>query len=53
MPALPLNEAGIYVAAAYIVFLVLVVSYVSVMSRHVARVRREVARIAAESQDPR
>jgi uncharacterized protein with FMN-binding domain len=53
MPALPLNEAGIYVAAAYIVFLVLVVMYVSVMSRHVARVRNEVAKLAAEQQEPR
>jgi hypothetical protein len=52
MPALPLDKAGIYVAAAYVVFLVLVVAYVSIMSRHVARLRREVARIAAESQDP-
>jgi hypothetical protein len=53
MPALPLDEAGIYVAAAYVVFLVLVVAYVSIMSRHVARLRREVARIAAESREPR
>jgi len=45
MPALPLDEAGIYVAAAYIVFLVLVVAYVSIMARHVTRVRRDLARL--------
>lgn len=53
MPALPLDEAGIYVAAAYIVFLVLVVAYVSVMSRHVARVRRDLAKLASEREEPR
>lgn len=39
MPALPLDEAGAYVAAAYVVFVVLLVVYVTVMARHVARVR--------------
>lgn len=52
MPALPLDEAGIYVAAAYIVFLVLVVAYVSIMARHVARVRRDLARLT-DTEEPR
>lgn len=52
MPALPLDEAGVYVAAAYIVFLVLVVAYVSIMARHVARVRRDLARLT-DNEEPR
>jgi type II secretory pathway component PulM len=50
MPALPLDEAGIYVAAAYVVFLVLVVAYVSIMARHVARVRRDLAQLTDDRQ---
>jgi hypothetical protein len=52
MPALPLDEAGIYVAAAYVVFLVLVVAYVSIMARHVARVRRDLAQLI-DDREPR
>ena len=52
MPALPLDEAGIYVAAAYVVFLVLVVAYVSIMARHVARVRRDLAQLT-DDLEPR
>jgi hypothetical protein len=52
MPALPLDKAGIYVAAAYVVFLVLVVAYVSIMARHVARVRRDLARLT-DDLEPR
>ena len=44
MPALPLDEAGKYVAAAYLVFLALVLIYVAIMAgrlaRHRARPRR-------------
>lgn len=32
MPALPLDEAGKYVAGAYIVFLALIVIYVAIMA---------------------
>jgi hypothetical protein len=32
MPALPLDEAGKYVAAAYIVFLGLILVYVAIMA---------------------
>jgi hypothetical protein len=32
MPALPLDEAGKYVAAAYLVFLALVLIYVAIMA---------------------
>jgi len=48
MPALPLDEAGAYVAAAYAVFLVLLVVYVAIMARHVTRVREDLRELAAE-----
>ena len=48
MPALPLDEAGAYVAAAYAVFAVLLGLYVAIMARHVARVREDLRRLAAE-----
>ena len=32
MPALPLDEAGKYVAAAYLVFLALILAYVAIMA---------------------
>ena len=41
MPALPLDEAGKYVAAAYLVFLALVLIYVAIMAGRLARIDRE------------
>ena len=41
MPALPLDEAGKYVAGAYVVFFLLVVVYVSIIAAKVARIDRE------------
>ena len=38
MPALPLDEAGKYVAGAYIVFLVLIVVYVAIMAAKLQRI---------------
>src|SRR5262249_7923171 len=46
MPALPLDEAGKYVAGAYVVFLVLLAVYVSIMATKLARIDRELARLA-------
>jgi len=46
VPALPLDEAGKYVAAAYLVFLALVLVYVAIMAARLARVQREVQEIA-------
>jgi hypothetical protein len=45
-PALPLDDAGPYVAAAYLVFLALVVIYVAIMAAKLARVSREIAELA-------
>ena len=40
MPALPLDEAGKYVAAAYLVFLALVLIYVAIRAGRLARVEK-------------
>ena len=50
MPALPLDAAGKYVAAAYIAFLVLIVVYVAIIGRKITRLEREVAQL--EEPDP-
>lgn len=46
MPALPLDEAGQYVAAAYIVFVVLLVIYVGIMAAKLARISRDLEELA-------
>jgi flagellar biosynthesis/type III secretory pathway M-ring protein FliF/YscJ len=52
-PALPLHSAGKYVAGAYIVFLALVLIYVSIMARRLRRTERELAELrrAAQQRD--
>jgi hypothetical protein len=45
MPALPLDEAGKYVAGAYVVFLALVVVYVAIMGAKIARIDRELTQL--------
>ena len=52
-PALPLHSAGKYVAGAYIVFLALVLIYVSIMARRLRRTERELAELrrAAEQRE--
>ncbi len=46
LPALPLDEAGKYVAAAYIVFIALILVYVAIMASKLSRIEREVVEIA-------
>ena len=46
MPALPLDEAGKYVAGAYVVFLALVLIYVAIMAAKIARIDRELGELA-------
>ena len=41
MPALPLDEAGKYVAAAYVVFVILLVVYIGIMAAKLSRISRE------------
>lgn len=52
-PALPLHEAGKYVAGAYAVFVVMLVVYVAIIGARFARVEREVKALAdmAEERD--
>jgi CcmD family protein len=52
MPALPLNEAGKYVAAAYIVFFVIVLVYVSIMALRLSRIERELGELLEIAERP-
>jgi hypothetical protein len=45
MPALPLDDAGPYVAAAYLVFLALILIYVAIMAGKLARIARELGEL--------
>ncbi|MEA2201053.1 MAG: hypothetical protein QOI89_1649 [Solirubrobacteraceae bacterium] len=45
VPALPLHEAGKYVAAAYIVLFVLVLIYVAIMAIRLSRIERELGEL--------
>jgi len=47
VPALPLDEAGKYVAGAYVVFLVLLLVYVSIMAAKLQRMERELRELAS------
>jgi len=46
MPALPLDDAGPYVAAAYLIFLGLVLVYVAIMASKVARLGRDIEELS-------
>ena len=54
MPALPLDEAGKYVAGAYVVFFTLSVLYIAIISAKVARIDRELTELVelAEKDEP-
>jgi CcmD family protein len=54
MPALPLDEAGKYVAGAYVVFFTLIVVYLSIMASKIARIERELTDLAdlADKREP-
>jgi hypothetical protein len=45
-PALPLDDAGPYVAAAFLVFLALVLIYVAIMAAKLSRISREIGELA-------
>ena len=45
-PALPLDEAGKYVAGAYVVFVVLILVYVAIMAAKLQRIERELRELA-------
>jgi len=50
-PALPLDEAGKYVAAAYGVFVTMLVIYIAIIGARFARVEREVKSLADMAED--
>jgi hypothetical protein len=58
-PALPLHSAGKYVAAAYIVFVAIVLIYVAIMAARLQRTERELVQLrrdlaeASEEADDR
>jgi uncharacterized membrane protein YccC len=45
MPALPLDDAGPYVAAAYLVFLALILIYVAIMASKLVRISRDLGEL--------
>jgi hypothetical protein len=46
MPALPLDEAGKYVAGAYVVFVVLITVYIAIMAAKLQRIEKELTDLA-------
>jgi hypothetical protein len=47
-PALPLHEAGKYVAGAYVVLFVLVAIYVAIMAIRLSRIERDLGKLLEE-----
>jgi hypothetical protein len=50
LPALPLHEAGKYVAAAYIVLFALVLIYVAIMAIRLSHLERDLGELLAREQ---
>ena len=50
MPALPLDEAGKYVAGAYVVFVALILVYVAIIGAKIARVDRQLTELAEDDE---
>jgi hypothetical protein len=50
MPALPLDEAGKYVAGAYVVFCALILVYVAIMAARLQRIERELGELAERAE---
>ena len=46
MPALPLDDAGPYVAGAYLVFVALILVYVVIMASKLSRIERELVELS-------
>ena len=51
MPALPLDEAGKYVAGAYVVFVALILVYVAIIGAKIARIDRQISELVAAEDD--
>jgi hypothetical protein len=50
IPALPLHEAGKYVAGAYVVLFALVLIYVAIMAVRLSRIERELGELLELSE---
>ncbi len=50
MPALPLDEAGKYVAAAYVVFVALILIYVAIIGAKIARIERQISELVEHDE---
>ena len=50
MPALPLDEAGKYVAGAYVVFLALILVYVAIIAAKIARIERQISELVEDDE---
>jgi hypothetical protein len=50
VPALPLDEAGKYVAAAYVVFLALILIYVAIIGAKIARIGRQISDLVEDDE---
>jgi hypothetical protein len=50
-PALPLDEAGKYVAGAYGVFVTLILVYVAIMAARLQRVEKEIESLTELAED--
>jgi CcmD family protein len=53
MPALPLHEAGKYVAAAYVIFFALILIYVAVMAVRLSHIERELGDLIETVSQPK
>jgi hypothetical protein len=51
VPALPLDEAGKYVAGAYVVFVALILVYVAIIGAKIARIDRQISELVAPEDD--
>jgi hypothetical protein len=51
VPALPLDEAGKYVAGAYVVFVALILVYVAIIGAKIARIDRQISELASEEDE--
>jgi len=50
VPALPLDEAGKYVAGAYVVFLALILIYVAIIGAKIARIDRQITELVEDDE---
>jgi hypothetical protein len=47
---LPLDEAGKYVAAAYVVFVALILIYVAIIAAKIARIDRQISELVEDDE---